>query len=354
MSIIYCDEAGNTGANLLDPEQPIFVLASNDFSVEEAGNLLLHVNSGQANEPKFSTLKRTESGIARIIAFLADPRLNRHRVQIDVYHKRYMIVTKMVDLVAETIFHQRGMDLYAEGGNLVMSNLLFYQMPIFCGGERTSAFLQAFVDLIRQGVQKKDAYFEAGRNLASASSVKSFQSLLWYFTEPKLFDIWYQNFDKNHLDPAIPSLFHHIATWGERKVERFDVIHDHSKPILATQETFVSMMAGEGEDSTVIGPDRRTILFPLRARTLSQGDSALHPQLQVADLCAGSLNHFYKCQVAKQEDELSRAVEQLGCLDWGEVFLLPQPHFTPEALGTVGRTGSNIVDEMVKYLEGKV
>lgn len=43
MSIIYCDEAGNTGANLLDPEQPVFVLASNDFSAEEAGNLLLHV-----------------------------------------------------------------------------------------------------------------------------------------------------------------------------------------------------------------------------------------------------------------------------------------------------------------------
>lgn len=312
------------------------------------------MRSAQSGEAKFSTLRKSQNGISRVINFLADPRLNQDRVQFDVYHKRYMIVTKMVDLIAETLFHRRGVDLYKEGGNMAMANLLFYQMPVLCGDSNTDAFLQAFVDLIRQGVEKKDTYFEAGRRLFDATSVASFQRLLQPFTDHRLFEYWYQGFDWSHLDPAIPSLFHHIAAWGERKSERFDVMHDHSKPILASQETFMRMMAGEGEESTVIGPDRRTILFPLRATSLSQGDSALHPQLQIADICAGALNHFYKCHVARKEDELSKAVEQLGCLDWGEVFLLPQPSFTPESLGMAGlKNGSNSVEEMVKYLESK-
>jgi hypothetical protein len=77
MTTIYCDEAGNSGANLLDPEQPCFVLASNDFSREEAESLLDHVRSAQGAEPKFTSLKKSGAGIAKLIRFLADPRLGK-------------------------------------------------------------------------------------------------------------------------------------------------------------------------------------------------------------------------------------------------------------------------------------
>lgn len=354
MTTIYCDEAGNTGANLLDPDQPFFVLASNDFSEDEATVLLEHVRSGQGGEPKFTTLRRRPEGIARLIRLLSDPRLNQSRVRIDIYHKRYMIVTKLVDLVAETLIHKVGGDLYERGGNIAMSNLLYYCMPTFCGEPKTNIFLQAFVDLIRHGpAQYKEPFYEAGRQLVAASINEGFKKDLMYFTEPALYDAWYHDFDWSALDPAIPALFHQIVVWGESKTDRFHVLHDHSKPILASQETFKSMMAGPGEESRTIGTDRRKITFPLRAISLSQADSALHPQLQVADLCAGALNHFYKCQVADQPDDLSKAVEALGCLDWGDNFLLPQPHVTPETLGTDGPGGTNSVEEMVRYLDGK-
>lgn len=133
MTTIYCDEAGNTGANILNPEQPFFVLASNDLSDEEANSLLEHVRLAQGAEPKFSTLRRRPEGIARVIRLLADPRLNADRVRISVFHKRYMVVSKMVDLVAESLIHHIGGDLYERGANIAMSNLLYYCMPVFCG-----------------------------------------------------------------------------------------------------------------------------------------------------------------------------------------------------------------------------
>ncbi len=354
MTTIFCDEAGNTGANLLDPDQPFFVLASNDFTNGEADALLEHVRSGQGGEPKFSVLRRRPEGLARVIRFLSDPRLNQDRVRIGVFHKRYMVVTKMVDLVAETLIHQIGGDLYERGGNIAMSNVLYYCMPTFCGEERTDAFIGAFVELIRHGpATHKDKFYAAGQEMLRVSKSEAFKKDLMLFTEPALFDRWYFDFDWSALDPAIPALFHQIVVWGNRKADRFDVLHDRSKPILASQETFEMMMAGPGEDSKLIGTDRRTITFPLRARSISHGDSGDHPQLQVADLCAGAINHFYKCHVVGLSDELSRAVEDLGCLDWGDNFVLPQPYATPEELGTAGTNGTSGVDEMVAYLGTK-
>jgi hypothetical protein len=354
VTTIYCDEAGNTGANLLDPDQPFFILASNDFSSGEADGLLEHVRTGQGGEPKFSVLRRRPEGIARVIRLLSDPRLNKDRVRVGVFHKRYMIVSKMVDLIAETLIHEIGGDLYERGANIAMANFHYYCMPAFCGEERTSAFLQAFVDLIRHGADShKDTFYAAGQQMLSASKSADFKRELIYFTEPALFHRWYLDFDWSALDPAIPALFHQIVVWGMRKSERFHVVHDRSKPILASQQTFETMMAGLGEGSTMIGTDRRKISFPLRALSLTQEDSKDYSQLQLADLCAGAINHFYKCHQTDQPDDLSRAVEELGCLDWGDSFVLPQPHVTPEELGTAVTDGTNAVDAMAAYLDKK-
>jgi hypothetical protein len=320
----------------------------------DASTLLDHVRSVQGGEPKFSTLRRRPDGIKRLIRFLSDPRLNKDRVCISVFHKRYMIVAKLVDLIAETLIHKIGGDLYKRGGNIAMSNILYYCLPTFCGQANTDAFLQAFVNLIRHGPsQAKDVFYKAGQQLIHESINEDFKKDLMYFTESTLFDSWYRDFDWSALDPAIPALFHHIVVWGERKMDRFDVLHDHSKPILASANTFALVMAGPDEESKTIGTDRRKITFPLRAISLYQGDSTAYPQLQVADLCAGALNHFYKSHIAGQSDELSTAIEALGCLDWGINFILPQPHVTPVALETDDLSGTNSVEEIVKYFDGK-
>ena len=48
MTVIYCDESGNSGQDLLDPSQPHFVLASNNYEIEEAKDLLSLVATPQA------------------------------------------------------------------------------------------------------------------------------------------------------------------------------------------------------------------------------------------------------------------------------------------------------------------
>lgn len=352
MTTIYCDEAGNSGANLLDPEQPCFVLASNDFSREEAESLLEHVRSAQGAEPKFTSLRKSRNGVARLIRFLADPRLSNERVVVDVFHKKFMVTTKLVDIVAETVMHEFGRDLYERGANLAMSNMLHYCMPVFCGQENTDRFLGAFVELIRRkGPTEVDNFYAAGDAMIKACTSEDFKGDLVPFVERRLFDIWFgEHLDSLALDPAIPALFQHIAAWGSRKEDRFHVVHDASKPILASQATFQDMLALTGEESHLIGYDRRKMRFPLRALTLTQADSTLHPQLQVADLCAGITNHLHRCWMAVNFDELATATRDLGRVGWTFGGVVPSPDVTPEALGTTEGEGTNAVDAIAEHL----
>lgn len=352
MPTIYCDEAGNSGANLLDRDQPFFVLASNDFSRDEATALLEHVRSPQGAEPKFTALKKSGAGIAKLIRFLSDPRLDENRVVADVFDKRFMVVTKMVDLIAETLIHRMGGDLYERGANIAMSNMLHFSMPVFCGEENTDRFLQSFVELIRRREEAQiSAFYDAGKAMLRASTNEKFKRDLMYFTEPRLFSLWFgEEIDSQSLDPAIPALFGHIATWGARKDERFDVVHDSSKPILASQAKFTNMMALSQEESVLVGYDRRKFRFPLRATSLSQADSRYHPQLQVADLCAGLINHFNRCKLTGELDELAIATRELRRLSWIFDGVIPTTDMTPEALGTEEAGGINPVNRIIDYL----
>lgn len=62
MTTIYFDESGNTGRQLADLDQPLFILGSCDFSAEECEQLLRPLRSRQAPEIHFKKLRRLGGG----------------------------------------------------------------------------------------------------------------------------------------------------------------------------------------------------------------------------------------------------------------------------------------------------
>ncbi len=128
---IYFDESGNTGSNLLDNDQPVFTLASCDFSQKEADRLLQLIGSRAESELHFKRLKRNKAGQDGIIRMLRDPAVNPTRVKINVFLKRFMVTSKIVDLLIEHMLHLRGFDLYINGQNIALSNMLFICFPLW-------------------------------------------------------------------------------------------------------------------------------------------------------------------------------------------------------------------------------
>ncbi len=346
---IYVDEHGNTGERLLDPVQPIFSLASNDYTDDEAKRLATGLISQGAPEAKFKTLKKTSAGRDRLKRFLTDSAVTSDRIAVFLIHKRYMVFAKLVDILMETALHEKGFDLYKRGANLATTNFLYYCTPAFCRAAEIDAVLESFVEAIRHRNEKNIMeYITAGHALLASCSDKQTRDFLAPFFDVPIVDLALVGLPDNSMDPAIPALFSIIGAWGKRLNSRFCVVHDQSKPIVASEAMFLGMMARINEESQLVGYDRRKYLFPLRATGLVHANSALVPQLQIADVCSGLIAHFIRCQETNTEDDLCESIRSSDALSWVVDAMLPHPDITPEALGTNDDSGSHPIDAVVQ------
>lgn len=294
---IAFDESGNTGGSgLLDESQPVFVLASCCFSENEAEKLLKeNIYTNQTIEAKFTKLKSTNAGQKRLVNLLNEIAKSPSKIKIMIYHKQFMVVTKIVDILVEELAYKKGIDLYQNGTNVSMSNMFYYLTPVLCGKEKTFNMYQAFVEMIKiQDDASIANFYYSAWQVYSASIDERYQSKLKPIltTEPLIKDIL-KNTNINSLDPAIPSFFSLCASWGEELDDNFDTLHDNSKPIFQEKETLEACMS-KAIPKALIGYDIRKFEFPLKANGVVFGDSKKDYRLQVADLLAGSFAYWAK------------------------------------------------------------
>lgn len=352
---VYCDEAGNTGAALLDKAQPVFVLASLDYFDHEAAELIACVESSQGGEAKFTSLKKSERGKKKLIEFFAQSSLTPHRVKTTVFHKQYMVVTKAVDIIVETLAHDDGIDLYERGGNIALANLHFCVTPAYCGRDRFDRFMESFVTMIRKKNKASiEQFFYWAWQLHSLCIDEEYQSMLAPFlaAERSIDDIL-ESIDYLSLDPAIPSFFNHCVAWGEQYGAEFDVLHDESKPLYAERDT-LRMLMDKTIPPTEIGYDRRKFVFPLKTKSLDFGNSKMFRQLQMADLVASASAYLCSCRANGAMNDFAQALETEAQLDRFVISALwPSKDVTPAALETDQGGGINATDYIADVLAKK-
>lgn len=352
MKLVSFDESGNTGPDLFNEDQPVFVLASTDLTIAEAEKVLAHVRTPQASEAKFTNLRKSNAGRTRILRFLEATRNYTGRIRTTYYHKRYMVVTKVVDVLIETLAHRAGIDLYENGANIATANYHFYCMPVFCGKDRARQFLDAFVAMIRQGDQSSiNHFYYTAWQVHAASIDKEYGTSIAPIlaTEPLIHDILEHNGPAS-IDPAIPSFFEHCAYWGDSTGEYFDVLHDKSKTLFQEKEA-VEMFMSKDIPHAEIGYDRRKYGFPLKANGISFGDSKSDPRLQVVDLIAGSSGYWATgLATGNTDDQFCKQLHELGMPLFTANALWPSMEVDPKKMGTIHNGGINAVDYMTEQL----
>ncbi|KNE22727.1 DUF3800 domain-containing protein [Achromobacter spanius] len=350
---IFMDESGNTGANLIDKQQPFFTMAGTNFSEREAERLLALVDSKSTKEVHFSVLKRRSSGQDAVVRMLKHSLINRANVKVCVIHKPFMVTSKIVDTLIEHQAFETGSDLYKDGHNIALSNMLHYCLPAFCGEAGVEMMQERFIDMVRERTPESiSAFYESVENLKKTCSKSRFLSDLNLIIGTKsVINGALKNIDKSTLDPLIPTLFNQFIEWGKEYPRGFHVIHDESKTLVSQKELFEEFMTEFNGKEIELGYDRRKFTLPLKGKSLKFGKSHDYCQLQVADVVASAVS-YWASGVARGEenDEFFKKLNQLDLRKLIISVIWPTKDVTPESLDTVHDGGMNAADGGAYFL----
>ncbi|MCU1400761.1 MAG: hypothetical protein JWN62_3870, partial [Acidimicrobiales bacterium] len=143
LPVISIDESGNTGQNLLDPEQPVFALGSVAMSDEACQSII----GARAAEMHFSRLRRSAAGRRRVLEVLGA--LDPAAAKVVVVDKRFMVTAKIVDQLVEPQARAVGHDGVADGSMLALSNLWHLTLGVLYGPQYLDRLQRSFVNCVR-------------------------------------------------------------------------------------------------------------------------------------------------------------------------------------------------------------
>jgi len=350
--IVFFDEAGNTGPNLLDPAQPVFVLASVYISQQHAKELYSLVARDSHHVLHFTNLKRNQNGRERILRFLDSPLLTKDSVQVTLIHKPYMVTAEIVDLLIEPLAHRDGLDLYRHGAAVALANLLHHVTPVFCGEDRFKRFQHAFVQMIRSKTSADIVHFyNSVEDMIRNCTHDRFKTVLSGIlaTSNDIADLL-RHITPIFINPAFTSFATDCSTWGGNLNSWFHVIHDRSKP-LAGERRLLRLLMARDEPIVRVGFDDRAMELPLRVSRLTFAQSRNHVRLQIADLLASACAYWANmlCGVSG-EVEFRREIGERVLERFVSEPVWPQAAVTPEELGTVEGKGVSAIGYMTEMV----
>lgn len=351
MSSIYLDESGFTGTDLLSIEQPFFVVSSlvlDDATI--AAWLPVLTQATQAAEPKFSQMVKSPRGRAGIIAFCKLLEQHQGRMRFQLVHKRYALLGKLLDCVVEPMYYAHGHDFYFEGHNLAFLNALHYASEPH--PELKSAVLNALLSLCREPsveslatLSQSVAALSAASRELKALCVPILDAVRWRRTAGV------EDLNRKLLTLQVTAVVSLVRGWNQELTGSLIVIADQSKELNESLETLMAFANPDLPEVKELAAGRE-IGLPLRIQEARLADSRTTPGVQLADVAAGLVAHVAVAMTdpARRIDGFTDQVVQL-VKEWPRVFqIVPEPKFTPEALGRVGFDGSRIVDASTEAL----
>lgn len=351
MRTIFLDECGYTGEDLLNIDQPLFVLASHDIEEELCKDLKWHFfGRVESKELKHSSLSKRPSQQKMVLNFLKYLKEENYNVKVSSIHKKYALICKMIDLIEDAAYDD-GIDLYEQGCNIAMANLFFYTLPVFGGIDFANELLKRFQNLMRNKTKKSyDEFFIPLMNLDESKvahkdkleDILTFLKYLHFKYGYSLLDSLAKN---NYLDIALSSSLFLMSRWRKIINDKIVVIHDKSKNMSKQKDIWDAIMDPE-LDECIIGYDRRTMKFPIAVSATRFESSLEWDGLQIADVISGATATSLMGLIKEEsEDDYSEKLCELT-KSFIEHVIWPEATVLPSELGTIGANYRNPIDYM--------
>lgn len=357
MDEYFIDETGFTGEDLLSPDQPLFVQATNNFSIDDARAIISATFGGiAAQELKYSRLGRNPRHRDRIVELVRVLAGSPDRAGTWIAHKEFALVTLIVDWWVEPLGHRVGLNLYKDGANLAMANMLFVTLEGFWSQGFRRSLLMHFQRMIRARTSERFNECEAFvRNELAKVSADRAEVLRYLWPSFALLGLKHLiSLPRPVLDLALPGLVFIGHKWRERQVGPWQVVHDQSSN-MAKQKWIWDALSSPGLQAAQFDNPAGASIFPMNVTKTRFGDSVQEKQLQICDVLAGATSAFLRLRDSDGPDQTYR--DKLADAGIEKLFLgglWPGTDVTPEALGTRGWDGNRTVEWIASQVRGSV
>lgn len=354
MPTFYVDETGFTGEDLMEDNQPIFAQASHDFSTAETDEILNSIfKDVKANELKYKNLSRRPAHQDRIIELVNFAAKDPKRVATWVAHKEYGMLTFVVEWWIEPLAHHIGINLYKDGGNQALSNMLFICLTGFWDEKFRKRLLLTFQRMLRARTQER---FDECRALVQKTKANVWgdekrTDVINYFWPPfEALGFGHLATLPDHaLDLALSGLVTITQHWRSRSEGPFEVVHDRSSNMARQAWLWNKLSAPDLEPARFPGPHGDG-LFPLNVTKTTFADSVTEKQLQICDVLAGATAASVRLP---EGDEYRKKLHDAGILNLVVGTIWPSNDLSPEELGRAGWDGNEMIEWLTDQMDKK-
>jgi hypothetical protein len=355
MATFYVDETGYTGEDLINAAQPVFAQATNDFTDAETRSAIESIFSGvAATELKFTRLTRGGRNQDRIVELVRFTARDPARAGLWLAHKEFAMVTFIVDWWIEPLAYKGGLNLYEDGANLAMANMLFYTLEGFWGANFRRRLLMHFQRMMR--VRTKEAFDECAafvRRAYSKAHGSRTEVMRYLWTSfPLLGHRHVLGLPKHVLDLALPGLIFIGHTWRSRHSDPLEVVHDQSTNMAKQKWLWEALSSPTLAPATF--PHRGgEHSFPINVVSIRFADSVQEKQLQLCDILAGAASSLVRAwNTESANSALNERLIDAGIEKLHIGGLWPSTDFTPEELGTKGLDSNRAIEWVAEQLRG--
>ena len=338
----------------MSEDQLYFVQASNDLSAEETQKIIDDIFKGvKTDELKHRSLSRRPAGQERVVEFVTWAAKNPKRVAVWVAHKEYAMLTFIVEWWIEPLAYKGGLNLYKDGGNQAMANMLFMCLQGFWDEKFRRKVLLAFQIMFRS--RTRERYDECEKLIAKTRA----SVMLDEVRSEIIRYLWvsFSTLGHSHvvgvpphvLDLALPGLVRLGHKWRAQHEGPWEVVHDRSTNMVKQKWMWDKLSGTDLAPAQFDGPHGVSI-FPMNVLTTRFADSIAEKQIQLCDVLAGATAASIRLP---EDDKYRKKLVDAGILNLIIDTIWPTDAVTPEELGKKGWDGNEALDYISEAIAKK-
>lgn len=335
--MIYFDEAGNTGDNLLDPNQPAFTLLSHDFNEEESLRILKALRDKvKSEELHFARLRRKSSNKRLFEDIFNHDLISDDRIFYYTADKYFVTTIHIIDRLLEYVMYQMGYDLYQEGQNLTSANILHILGTSVCKKKEYRYACELFLKWVKDKTDLAANSFYQQWAKVIQTCPADMRRLLVLIMHSKQYakEITLGFSEKYTLDPTLSMFKAATVHWSKFHNYIGKVFVDMSKPLTYFEDLLEFQ---KNADDIVVGYGKNQYGFKLKVKEIIPVDSKNYPQIQLADILVSGINYHVKSIIENTHDPLSVMISESKAYNIrSRNAMWPTSNVTPESIGMDG------------------